>query len=349
MAIRDLWAFDHLPTPAGIGPLGPLGFFRSDLIYNSQTSATHNGNTASWIQFPTVVLAGPSSIMGNFGIPYAAVSDYTQRRSFIGFRFLFNNLNAGAVSSACNLVNAAGTSQILVPTSILTANVEQYIEIMIDRANKVFVVWVDGVKTNTTIFDFNAFMGTTGNLFFGTTFVIASTLSNNTWQIKNVYFVDDTQDATLCYRLGPVAPTDVTLSAVSAPNWTSSDSGTPLADLTTPMIAGGGAEIAPLQNMSATLDPIVATLSASPLDSTLAVIALKTYCTSQMVTGPAVSFQTEFDYNSATKAGNKLTYTGTSMRYNQTIGLETTAADGTPLTFANINLTQLKLTPALIA
>ena len=333
MAIRDYWGFDNLP--AITSGTGIVAFLRGDItvtgvysIYGQITSVA-----GGWLGFTAGNNPYPNT---NYGVytpsmnhPYQALSDFTTRRSFIGFRINMNNNSVG--TPVLSLSNTAGTKQALLTNTQLGVNINQYVEVMIDRANTQIVVWIDGVAQPPVFFDFNAFVSVDNkcNLVWGTN-------GNGPlyyFQIRDVYFLDDTQDATLCNRLGSIDIAPCALASVTAPNWTSSDSATPLADLSTVLGTTIATQTNPLQTEPPSMDPVQFQLSNAGLLPSEQILAVKADLSGLRTPSYAFAPKASMAINGQTVQGKQLTYpNGAQYYWNQNMFVLEKAPDGTAWT-----------------
>jgi hypothetical protein len=348
MALRDFWAFENLPPLSGSTlATCPLACFRPDVTLVNSPAATVSLAGDGSLQFSQT---GNNSSVNTTGIsiPYANVSDFTQPQSYIGFRYSNTQSNASFLSqaSAAWITNSAGTVQNLVPIPIAASFAQQFIEVMIDRLNKQLVVWIDGTQQAPVSFDFNAFAnGAAVTLSIGYRFTIAAINPTSSCALRNIYFVDNTQDNTLCSRLGSVQTLPAPLASVSAPNYVSSDSSTPLADLSSPFTATASTLTAPTLTTPITMDEMVAEVNTSGLP-VLNVLAAKMDVSAERTSGAALSFITGATYNGQSKSSTvSMNSTSNAFVYGQKGILIETAPDGTALTPAVLAGVQFTLTP----
>jgi hypothetical protein len=349
MAIRDFWGFDNIP-PYTAGATA-LNYLRGDIVVtnyytNYGTVIKGTGSWANWLTCIGATNPYPNTNYGTYNplisIPYQNLSVFSAPRSFIGMRFQVNN-NSLSVP-VLYLQNTAGTKQTLVLNTQLALNTPQYIEVMIDRANTQIVVWIDGVQVSSTFFDFNAFVSADGNasLVWGCN----NSSANYTWYLRDVYFLDDTQDATQCNRLGPVDVTPAALASVTAPNWTSSDSSTALVDLSTPLGTTAGSQNAPLLTEPATMDPLQFKLSNAGLIAGESILAAKADVSGQRTASYIFAPQASVSYNGQSVNGKQITYpNGAQMYWNQNAFVLEKAPDGTPFTPQSLAAMVATLTP----
>lgn len=354
MALREFWPFEALPNIVGTTlATSPIAFLRPDAGLALTAGAT---TTASIAQADGTLFFSVSGINSSVNqaaitVPYANVSDFTTRRSFIGMRYR-NTMNtsqvtAGSVWSAW-LNNGTGAQQALISLPLAASLPEQYFEIMIDRVNKQIVTWIDNVQQPPVSFDFNAFVnGGACTLSLGLRFQIGTVNPGYTANLRHVYFVDDTQDATQCSRLGPVGTVAAPLVSATAPNYVSSDSGTPLSDLSTVLGTTAATQTQPTLTSPSSLDPITLGVSNVNIDPNLPILGVKMDVSAQRIGGTGLVVHGGAKYNNQSIDGNALMYsTPNTMVYNQRAILSEVAPDGTPWTPASLAGTAFSLTPA---
>jgi hypothetical protein len=342
MAIREFWGIEGLP-PYTVGT-AIVNYIRGDMLLKDNVVGQIIKLTSGGLQW----LQGASGNNGTwynpaFGVPYQNISDFTTRRSYFGFRHQINGTNPA--TAVVRLINTAGTIQNVVLNTQLALSLNQYIEVMFDRVNKLIVVWIDNVQVSSTFFDFNAFVAADGNasLYFG-----AATFSGVqfVWQMRDFYFLDDTQDATQCNRLGPVDVRQSMPASISASNWISSDAGTPLADLTTPLGTTAATQTLPTQTEPASMDPMVIGFGTGNVVTGEKIVAFKADVSAQRSAGYVFSPATTVKLGAATANGKTLTYpVGNAMYYNQNAFLKETAPDGSAWTPNSIQSAVVTLTP----
>lgn len=339
MAIREFWGTEGLP-PYTTGT-AIVNYIRPDMLLRDNTAGGIVKTAGNWLQGFYGNNGFPYSPA--FGVPYQNVSDFTTRRSYIGFRHQINNVTTA--TPILRLINTAGTIQNVVLNTQLILSLNQYIEVMFDRVNKLIVVWVDNVQVSSTFFDFNAFVAADGNaaLYFG---AATNGTLNWQWQMRDFYFLDDTQDATQCNRLGPVDVRQTVPASITAPNWVSSDSGTPLADLTTPLGITAASQTLPTQTEPATMDPMTIGFGTGNIVTGEKIVAFKADVSAQRTAGYIFNPATKVALGAASVNGKTLVYpVGNAMYYNQNAFLQETAPDGSAWTPNSIQSAVLTLTP----
>lgn len=355
MAIKEFLRFDQLPAGSyqANNPTNLLSFLRPDWLYDAPSGLGLLDNTSKpgWLTQSNQMFYNGSNFVSAYtgvGLPYNNVSDPSTPRTWIGFRCCVNTPLNRLTQMFC-LKNAAGTYTQFLPVSLLAKNQSQYVEIMFDRTNLLYVVWIDGLQVATGFFDFNTFMAGAGSFFFGQNVAMSTGASNTAdgfWAIRDVYVVDDTQDSTVCNRLGPVDVIAAPLTSVNAPNWTSSDNQTPLFDLTTILGTTTATQTLPTVNEPTTMDPVQVGFGGTAVIPGESIMAFKADVTAQRVGGYLFAPLTSVKYNGQTVAGKQLTYAaGNTMVYNQRAFLLEKAPDGSAWSASAIAGTTLTLTP----
>jgi hypothetical protein len=102
--------------------------------------------------------------------------------------------------------------------SAATLNVEYYVEVMIDRTNLLYEVWVNGVKIKNGSLAAAALpAGGNGYYWFGAYNSASGVVNGSTRSFRDYYFLD--VDSTTPSRLGSVKSTKDALTVSSAPNY----------------------------------------------------------------------------------------------------------------------------------
>ena len=352
MALREFWPFEALPNISGANlAASPLAFLRPDV----GLTVSVGGTTCSVLQSDGTLQLSSSWQNSQVNaaaltIPYGNVSDFTTDKSFIGMRYRNTMGTTGQVSAlmAAWLTNGAGTVQPLINLPLVTAAPYQYYEIMIDRTNKQIVTWLDNVQQAPVAFDFNGFVnGGACTLSLGVRFTVGTINSSFSSNFRDVYFVDDTQDATQCTRLGPVGTAPAPLASATAPNYVSSDSGTPLSDLSTILGTTAATQTLPTQTSPATLDPITLGVSNANINAAMPILGVKMDVSASRSGGSGFVLTGGAKFNGQTSTGKKVQFvTPNLMYYNQNALLAEKAPDGTNWTPASVAAAQFTLTPA---
>lgn len=362
MAIRDFWCFEGLPNPGSqyystLLTTAPTAFMRNDWVYNGYNCTVDTSSLAGWLTLGSAAFQAYNNGYlywwagyGGVGVPYGNVSNFSTPQSYIGFRVQYSS-SVNAITNLLYMVNAAGTGQILVPASAVVKGNQSYVEVLIDRQNSVFTVWVDGVQFSSTSFNFTNFAnGGAVSLYFGSYSSVYNASSANGgdgyFRIRDVYFLDNTQDATQCSRLGPIDIRLQPLASATAPNWISSDSSTPLADLSTVLGTTAATQTLPTIQSPGSRDPLTLQLANTSLVANEPIIGLKVDVSAVRNPGYVFSPVGKLSYNGQTLTGPALQYpVGGTYVYNQNAILTEKAPDGTVWTAASLAAASLALTP----
>lgn len=235
-----------------------------------------------WMASAAAGGGGSGSNLGGKGwaIPVSTVMDWTTTASYIGFRMKMSPvLSPTGYGGSLYTPNPAtlaipyvwfgsptGTvfggvlslmDTVKFPNANWVVGVSVYVEIKIDRTNKLITVWVDNVMLTQFAFDPTQITGAS-QLVFGPSgvFNTTQTASGMVVMFKDIYFVDNTQDARVPNgRLGLLAGKLFTMASATGTGWSSSDSKTLLVDLTTPITPSTGSLAAPLVTSPATASP----------------------------------------------------------------------------------------------
>jgi hypothetical protein len=231
MAIHDMWCFDHAPqstTDLSSGAAPPV--YSETGTYN-----TYTGNPGYLFKNTSGVgavgtdgyLSLNSSSTSNPGLAIQAkeVQDWSVATQYwVGFRTKTSAQNAaGANVFTMSDTIAQANPTVMITESDMTAavanvaNTEYYVEVFIDRVNRIYKVYIAGVPVKSgTINAATIVSGGNGFYWFG---AYNSALSSGAVRgFRDVYWLDvDSVDTT---RLGSVRSSLAPLAAVSAPNYT---------------------------------------------------------------------------------------------------------------------------------
>lgn len=353
MALRDFLQFDALPAIANATTLAAscLPFLRSDIGLAIPASGTISCSNSGGLLSATAGYGNSTTAQTGITLPYANVSNFACPQSYFGFRLAATLAGTGSLTNLglAWITNSSGVSQILVPIPVTTSFAQQYVEVMIDRANNQVVYWFDGVQQPAISFNFNAFAGSGAvTIGLGLQFTVAFINSSVTWSLRDIYFVDNTQDATLCTRLGSVQVLPAPLETATAPNYVSSDGAGAFADLSTPLGTTAATQTAPTLATPISMDTIDLTLNTSGLP-VLNILGARLDMSALRNSGAALSFISEAQYNGESVSGKvALSSSLNTMKYNLNALLMEKAPDGSQLTPAVLSQMQFSLTPETI-
>jgi hypothetical protein len=349
MAVKAQWSFDHLPTGMSAGSyIGNLGLGTGATFgYGSDSGGSSAGSFTiqnGWLSFGyaySAYYSGGTSYGTNLTTPLNNLFDNTKPHSVIGFRL--NLSGAAALSSpGCVWLTTGSTVTKLVTQNDASLGLVQggiyYIELVFDRINNAISTFVNNQFKKTVFFDFTTITAAT-TISFGCYYTGGNT--NITCLMRDFYFIDDTQDSTPCTRQGPGTARPMALVAVTAPNWTSSDGNTPLADLTTPISTSMVAT--PTITGPTTQTPITAQFqTAAP--SNLKVLAASVLVSSSNASAGNGVLDGAWSLNGQTEQVGTTNYPNTSMQWSQAL-LSTQDPSGNPWTVSSIQAAQFSATP----
>lgn len=348
MNIRDMWAFDHIPLNINTTGGNVAGYSDYNLLYSANTTfGSTPGGTVSdadgvWLALQSAQSGNLSYWLGNWSVPFTNLIDITQPRSFLGFRFKWNGFGSSPLLGIASSANAYLAS--LVGPSDFTAVVGKnyYVEVMWDHVANTRTVWVDGamvVNAQALAASAASLLVATNRFSFCQNTTWGNTGQTTTYQFKDIYYGDDPTGANP--RLGPIIATPAKIATAVGAGYIPS-TGTDLPTILNTAPVGG----ATTPNLTAATDgtPLVSTFSTTANPAGV-VKALKLLSSVARQSGTSTQFlETLTDQATPTPNSKTLTpivLSSDAMVYGKSIGLITTALDGSPLTLANI--AQLKL------
>jgi hypothetical protein len=236
MAIHDMWSYDHttqLGTDISSGTT--LTAYSETGTYNIQTGLigmlyknTSGTGVIGTDGFLTLTTAGGTNPV--LLVQAKEVQDWSAATQYwIGFRTKTTSQNGAACNIFAISDSLADTNfQALLQETDMTsasanvANTEYYVEIFIDRSNLLYQVWVNGVKIKNGSLTAAALpSGGNGYYWFGAYNSQSGVTNGATRCFRDFYFLD--VDATTPNRLGSIRSALQSVSAVTAPNYTSYD------------------------------------------------------------------------------------------------------------------------------
>ena len=236
MAIHDMWSYDHaLQLASDISAGTTLTAYSETGTYNLQTGLpgmlyknTNGTGTIGTDGFLTLTTAGGNNPV--LLVQAKEVQDWSAATKYwIGFRTKTTAQNG----AACNIFAlsdslALTNYQALLQESDMTAagastlNVEYYVEVMIDRANLLYEVWVNGVKIKNGSLTAAALPAAgVGYYWYGAYNSLSGVTNGSTRCFRDYYFLD--VDATTPGRLGSVKSGLQSIASVSAPNYSTAE------------------------------------------------------------------------------------------------------------------------------
>lgn len=350
MTLRALWTYDHVANNGGQIAVTGLAAYTPNNSYNQLTgnpgtpilrSGTSNipiaaantafyGGTLIWTNSTT---AAQALVVALSDIP---ILQNGVTKAYFGFRTVSPLLPLPNTGSVVGVTATPGA----VPTSILTeaqlnrtVNVAQYVEVFLDIGNNVYSVWVDGLQL------INQAVLPTGwtYLVFGSNAVQTNT---GAMGVRDFYFLD-ADGIGKTTRLGPIQSVMASLAAVTAPNYTSSDGKTALADLTTAYAAVPTAT--PNISNAPTNDALTATFSTNAAPGS-SVVAVQYKMASVVV--QSIKLKVQLIKSGAEVDPPAYVFNDTLMQYGRDLaGIQQTDPSGAAWTPASFAATQMVLTP----
>lgn len=333
MALRALWGFDHLPQGVNVGAAATaFGLAYSGygitLLQSTSPNVYVNGG------YITGGYAGSGSVP-LLTIASNSVQSKGTRGSWMGFRA---TRSAAATGSPGVFIYYNNVGLINVTDASLTTSMGDFwIDLYFDRANTQILVYVNGVLKYTNNSNSNAALVANNNIQIGK---IAGL------DLKDFYFLDDTQDSTLCARLPAFKNKLLHFGSLVPNDWVSSDGTTPLETVLNAAATTTATLTAPNAVSQSTQNTLQATLSAT-FGSTDTIMAVDMFLTGARSSATATD-----------NLGVTIAQTGTYVRptmifaaqntfeYSKPMGLFEKTLDGNTWTQANLAATKITFTPA---
>lgn len=353
MALQDSWTYDHAPqSTTDISQGTTLSAYSETGTYNQysglpgmlfkNTGGTGYINTDGFVYLVSSASWNPALL-----VRANEVQDWTNATKYwIGFRTKLvtaqNAANSQMFNISSNLAQTNFTTMILesdmTAAGAATIGTEYYVEVMVDRQNLLYEVWIAGVKAKSGALTAASVTANGAGYYFWGAMNSASAVANATRAYRDFYFLN--VDATTPNRIGSVRSAPQSLASVTAPNYTvtSGSSLTPLQVLSAAYPAPPVAT--PNLTSAATNDTLTAGLTGAASKPILAMdFRMGASCTQ---TGQVAS---QLVQNSNTLNLPSYAFADTSIGYGRRLGFSTKAPDGGVWTPAKISATQVLLTP----
>lgn len=359
MALREILGFNHIPmvdssqTAQFAKAIGSLPLVvRGNAGNNKRISFGGSANpyltcTVTTANAAVTGILNTSSFVK--GTPRASV--FGVRMKFLGLGTPVSGDNTAAIILASNSwginntdrINAFTLGELLNEgeTTVNLAGAERYLELRLNWSQGTIDRRVDGkvlpplpVTPSSLLTLFSA-----RNIGM---FLVAGNGVNTQWGFKDIYWLDDTEDDTLCTFLGPQMVIPVTLSVDSADGWVAS-SGTVQSVLDTPVTTS--TPDTPTITSPELSQPLIATMSlnVSNIDSINGIGV-----TGAMLRQDGTASKAGFSLVKDGASSDTITLSpGTTMVHNQRPVAFEKAPDGTRLTIEIVNATKLYLTPTV--
>lgn len=234
MAIHDAWTFDHAPqSTADVSTGSGTPAYSETSLYNTYSGNpgyAFNNGISNAIQITTDgYLTMNSSASANPGLAIQAseIQDWSVATTYwIGFRTKTSKQNTATsnIFTMCDTITQTTPSALLTEADMASANAntvnqDYYVEIFIDRVNKVYQVWINGSQVKSgTIAAGSVVANGNGFYWFGAYNSGGVPNSAASRAYRDFYFLD--VDATDTQRLGSIRSSLAPLTAVTAPNYT---------------------------------------------------------------------------------------------------------------------------------
>jgi len=232
MAIHDMWSYDHAPQlGTDISSGTTLSAYSETGTYNLQTglpgmlykntNATGVIGSDGFLKLTTV--SGSNSALL---IQAKEVQDWSVATKYwLGFRTKTTSQNGAACNVFSISDSLADTNfQAFIQESDMTsagantANVEYYVEVMIDRTNLLYEVWINSVKVKNGSIAVAALPSSgNGYYWYGAYNSLSGVTNGSTRCFRDFYFLD--VDVTTPSRLGSIKSSLQSVASAAAPNW----------------------------------------------------------------------------------------------------------------------------------
>lgn len=344
MAIMALWGFDHLPQGTTAGTVG-AGY---GLAYSGYpitlTSVTYAVSINAQGQISGGWPNGGSGGNPNMNIPLSKVQNNAAvggtRASWCGFRMTRNANSAGTALQIGLSIGGSGSILLYGNAAGFSTVRDYWIDMYFDRVNGAVVIYVDGVLLSTTAV-------TVANLQAANTALLLGV--NNWFTYRDFYFLDDTQDATQCTRLGPIVNRLVTLSNVAVADWVASDSSDSTTWISTPFTTAASVTapyVSSQPDQQAYSGKLNVTLGTGEVPLALQALVSGQRNQLDVRSGLAPTFTYNPGTGNVVKTSTRMTWTASqTLEYGKPSSVLETAPDGTIWTAAKIAATTLTLTP----
>lgn len=352
MAVKAQWSFDHLPNGLGIGTSSIVALGIAGATFNYGTDpggsavnrASISNGSLSFASLYSSYYVGGQNLGTWMTLPLNAVQDLSTPHSVIGFRVTIPTIYLGNMAwlttGSTNLVLVNPTDAALGMTNTAST---YYVEIVFDRPNNQFFTYVNNKLKKTTFYDPTTLNSTT-TLSIGTNGAGGNgSMGGGGYVYRDFLFIDDTQDNTPCVRQGPGTARPMTLLTASASGWTSSDSSTPLADLTTPIATN--LAVTPNITSPVSQTPIQATFQTAA-DPNLKVVAASVVVSSSNPSANNGNLNGAWSLNGQTVQAGKVNYPDNTMQWSKPVGLNSLAPDGSAWTIAKLLAATFSATPS---
>lgn len=335
MSLKAFWSFDHLPVGTSVGAAAT----QYGLAYGPPTLKITNATSPSIFLLPSgFVTGGNDSGTGPYlGFAIGDLWNPAAPRSWVGFRVRRTSTTTNG-TSLIYYSGTGGTQTLLTRNNALFTTARDYfVEMVADKVNNQFVVYIDGVVA-ATLPQAAANLTTAANqIWLGCSTVNA---------IRDVYFLDD-DGVGLTTRLGPVSTRLLAMNTLTVNDWVSSDGTTDPKTLMTPPYASTAAATAPYMQSQVTYKPMSFTLVNTNIQTYESVIAMGLLTSAQLMTASGnAPLKTTVNYNSVTSPAVNGIFPVGVFGYSYSNLLNEKAPDGTAWNKTSVGAATFTFTPA---
>lgn len=342
MTIRALWSFSHLPRVSATTDFARnsygLTHVRIDPLYNPVASITADGGLL--VYSSNTASTGGRQQSSLLNVACNLITDGVSPKSFIGMQltyFLPPTYTSGLEISGVRVIARDDPALPDWREAI-------YLEIGIDRVNKVVEVYCDGVLvktiTGTDAVNICNGYGGTNNWRYGY-FATNMSPSSERFVINNVYFSDEPAGATESAKLGPIKFIPLTPDTTVGTDWVSSDSGKSLNDVLNTAATTTALLTAPVINSAAPASPLDMTFTTTQ-DNALTIKAVQFLFDARRLTAET-NAGVNIDYSGNNAPLDPPELVGTTLRYGMPTSVSMKAPDNTAWTIDKLKASKLTL------
>ncbi len=319
MAIKEVFAFDHLPISGSVTYADVPGAFDRNRGFGTAAVKLITNRKR-------LVVSGEACLLR---MKLHQIDLDTSKKVIIGYRVRLDNVGCivvgfsqAAIFTTFPVVAITGT---MLGAPALT---DLYIETVLDYEHGTLSVFVDGAMKYTR--------GLGGE---GTTYpcIGVGNTANTTYgfNITDIYVRDCSGEDDI-FPFGMAICTPVVIDSAETSGWTSTSGDTVLGTLSTPFVALSEATPVIESAVSAAAQPIVASLNATTAGSNTIIEAVKLLVSAKDSTVPAKTISGSLQLDGQSTQGKSLLLT-TLMQPNKSLGCFSKAPDGSAWTLAKVN------------
>lgn len=349
---NKVFAFDHVPAGASVAggnvpAYSDYGFTHVTTSGYAQGGVLADSGGSHWIETSNVVWTRDNATFytdaGEWRLPVGNALDLSASRHWIGFRFKYS----GALASlgTFSLASIGSSISVLLSNDLaFVAGQEYYAEVLIDLLAGTRTVLVDGQVVVSAQTIGSKTIASTDVFRLGRTQNVSGITNDRQILFKDFVFSSDSGAGTFD-RLGPVVFKPITLTATQGDaSWPALDGTSSTTDALNKTIATGEPTTVGV-SMASDNTALVAALSTTA-DPAQKIRAVVLFASGERTTGTGTTLHTTFT-DTATGASESLNpeqFPAGTMAYGQTLGVLTTAPDGSEWTVSKLEAMTLTLT-----